>query len=313
MAVGEIKELLEAGVHFGHQTKRWNPKMKPYIFGERNGIYIIDLEKTTVKLKEACEFLRDLAANGGKVLFVGTKKQAQEIVREQATRCKMFYATDRWLGGTLTNFETIKEGIHRHKELTALREDPEKLSHYTKKERAVLEKERGRLQKNLGGIVGLEKRPDCVIVVDSKKEEIAVEEANRLEIPIVGLVDTNCDPDKISHVIPGNDDAIKSIKLVITLLSESILEGVNQYELAHPPPVEEKKVKEVAEKKEEEKKEKLEEPKEKPEALSGEAEEKEQPVIEEDVISVPEKLLASPTKTKTKTKPKKPVRKTKED
>jgi len=227
-----IKELLEAGVHFGHQTKRWNPKMKKYIFGERNGIYIVDLEKTTVKLKEACDFLRDVALRGGKVLFVGTKKQAQETIREQAKRCGMFYATDRWLGGALTNFETIKKGINRLKELNQLKEDPERLSRYTKKEQSLLEKERAKLQKNVGGVMGLERRPDCVIVVDSKKEEIAVEEANRLGIPIVALVDTNCDPDQIDYVIPGNDDAIKAIRLITTILADSILEGRQQFQVS---------------------------------------------------------------------------------
>ena len=230
MALPIIKELLEAGVHFGHQTKRWNPKMKKYIFGERNGIYIVDLEKTTAKLKEACEFLRDLAGRGGKVLFVGTKKQAQETIREQAKRCGMFYATDRWLGGALTNFETIKKGIDRLKALNQLKENPEELSRYTKKEQALLEKERAKLQKNVGGVMGLERRPDGVIVVDSKKEEIAVEEANRLGIPIVALVDTNCDPDQIDYVIPGNDDAIKAIRLITTILADSILEGRQKFQ-----------------------------------------------------------------------------------
>ena len=206
--------------------------MKKYIFGERNGIYIVDLEKTSVKLKEACAFLRDLAARGGKILFVGTKKQAQESIREQAQRCGMFYATDRWLGGMMTNFETIKKGIDRLKELNRLKEDPDRFSHHTKKELALLEKERLKLQKNVGGVLGLEKRPDGLIVVDSKKEEIAVEEANRLGIPIVALVDTNCDPDQIDYVIPGNDDAIKAIRLVTTLLADSILEGREQFQMS---------------------------------------------------------------------------------
>lgn len=229
MATPVIKELLEAGVHFGHQTKRWNPKMKKYIFGERNGIYIVDLEKTSAKLEEACQFLRDLAARGGKVLFVGTKKQAQETIREQAKRCEMFYATDRWLGGTLTNFETIRKGIEHLNKLSHLTGDPARISQHTKKEQARLEKEKARLHKNLGGLVGLDRRPDALVVVDSKKEETAVEEANRLGIPVVGLVDTNCDPDKIDHVIPGNDDAIKAIRLVTTLLANSILDGVEQF------------------------------------------------------------------------------------
>ena len=232
MVLPVIKELLEAGVHFGHQTKRWNPKMKKYIFGERNGIYIVDLEKTSAKLKEACNFLHDLASRGGKVLSVGTKKQAQETIREQAKRCGMFYATDRWLGGALTNFETIQKGIERLKELTRLQEDPERRSGYTKKELATFQKEKEKLQKNVGGLVGLEKRPDCLIIIDSKKEETAVKEANRMRIPIVALVDTNCDPDEVSYVIPGNDDAIKAIRLITSILAESIREGAEQFQLS---------------------------------------------------------------------------------
>lgn len=255
MATAVIKELLEAGVHFGHQTKRWNPKMKKYIFGERNGIYIVDLEQTSAKLQEACAFLKELASRGGKILFVGTKKQAQETIREQAVRCGMFYATDRWLGGMLTNFATVKKRIDRLKELTRLKEDPELLSHYTKKEQSLLEKERQKLQKNVGGVVNLEQRPDCMIVVDSKKEEIAVEEANRLKIPIVALVDTNCDPDQIDYVIPGNDDAIKAIRLVTTMLTNSISEGREQFqkintiekiETKEPAPVQEETAEPVA-------------------------------------------------------------------
>ena len=256
MTVPVIKELLEAGVHFGHQTKRWNPKMKKYIFGERNGIYIVDLEKTTVKLQAACDFLRDLAARGGKILFVGTKKQAQETIREQAKRCSMFYATERWLGGALTNFDTIKKGMDRFQELSRLSEDTSQ--HYTKKEKAQFEKEKRRLEKNLGGLIGLTQQPDCLVVVDSKKEEIAVQEAKRLKIPIVALVDTNCDPDQIDYVIPGNDDAIKAIRLITVILADSILEGVEQWQSSGTG---------LEEKKEEEKKEekevgKAEEPKE---------------------------------------------------
>ncbi|MBI4436550.1 MAG: 30S ribosomal protein S2 [Candidatus Omnitrophica bacterium] len=232
MAAPVIKELLEAGVHFGHQTKRWNPKMKKYIFGERNGIYIVDLEKTAAKLKEACDFLRHVTAKGGKVLLIGTKKQAQETIREEAVRCGMFYVSQRWLGGALTNFETIRKGIERLKELTRLKEDPGQLVKYTKKEQAHLEKERVKLERNLGGLVGLEKRPDCIFVIDSKKEEIAVEEAGRLGIPIVGLVDTNCDPDRIDYVIPGNDDAMKSIRLVIKSIVDAIVEGCEQFKIA---------------------------------------------------------------------------------
>ncbi len=229
MATPAIKELLEAGVHFGHQTKRWNPKMKKYIFGERNSIYIVDLEKTAALLKDACDFLRDLAARGGRILFIGTKKQAQETIQEQAKRCGMFYATNRWLGGTLTNFETIKKGIERLSELNQLLEDSEHASRYTKKELAKVEKERAKLEKNLGGLMGLEKRPDGLVVVDSKKEAIAVEEANRLGIPVVALVDTNCDPDQIAYVIPGNDNAIKAIRLITAILADSIVEGRERY------------------------------------------------------------------------------------
>ncbi len=225
MAIPELKELLEAGVHFGHQTKRWNPKMKPYIFGERNGIYIVNLEKTTAKLKEACEFLKELASRGGKILFVGTKKQAQEVVREEAARCGMFYVTQRWLGGALTNFETIRKRMEHLKELRSLKESPDRLSRYTKKEQAGFEKKREKLERSLGGLIGLEKRPDGLFVIDSKKEAIAVEEASRLGIPVVGLVDTNCDPDKIQYVIPGNDDALRAIRLMTKSVSEAILEG----------------------------------------------------------------------------------------
>ena len=227
-----VKELLESGVHFGHQTKRWNPKMKKYIFGERNSIYIIDLEKTASKLQEAISFLKELASQGGTVLFVGTKKQAQEVVRAEAIRCEMFYVNHRWLGGALTNFETVKKRIDLLRKLLALQADPTAEPRYLKKEWIRLHKEADRLKKNLEGILTMDKRPDCLVVIDSKKEEIAVEEANRLQIPVVGLVDTNCDPDKIDYVIPGNDDAIKSIRLVMTHLADAVLEGRTAYKVS---------------------------------------------------------------------------------
>ena len=229
-----VKELLEAGVHFGHQTKRWNPKMKKYIFGERNSIYIIDLEKTAAKLQEAASFLKEVASRGGTILFVGTKKQAQEVVVQEAKRCGMAYIAHRWLGGTMTNFETVKRRIDRLRYLLALRQDPTEAEKYSKKEWGHLQKEAARLQQNLEGLLGLDKRPDCVVVVDSKKEEIAVEEANRLKIPVVGLVDTNCDPDKIEYVVPGNDDAIKSIRLVLSALADAVLEGRAVYKTSQP-------------------------------------------------------------------------------
>ena len=237
-----VKDLLEAGVHFGHQTKRWNPKMKKYIFGERNSIYIIDLEKTSAKLQEAAAFLKELTSRGGTVLFVGTKKQAQEVVTAEARRCEMFYVTHRWLGGALTNFETVKKRIDLLRYLLTLQADPTAEARYLKKEWSRFQKEANRLKQNLVGILGMEKRPDCLIVVDSKKEEIAVEEANRLHIPVVGLVDTNCDPDKINYVIPGNDDAIKSIRLVISCLTEAIVEGRTAFKVSHQEVKEEKEV-----------------------------------------------------------------------
>ena len=237
-----VKDLLETGVHFGHQTKRWNPKMKKYIFGERNSIYIIDLEKTATKLQEAAAFLKELASRGGTVLFVGTKKQAQEVVTAEARRCEMFYVTHRWLGGALTNFETVKKRIDRLRYLLTLQADPTAEERYLKKEWSHFQKEANRLKQNLEGILPMDKRPDCLIVVDSKKEEIAVEEANRLHIPVVGLVDTNCDPDKINYVIPGNDDAIKSIRLVISCLTEAIVEGRTAFKVSHKEVREEKEI-----------------------------------------------------------------------
>ncbi len=224
MAVITMKELLEAGVHFGHQAKRWNPRMKKYIFGERNGIYIIDLQKTLRKFKEAYNFVSDTAAEGKPVLFVGTKKQAQDSIAEEAVRCGQYYVNQRWLGGMLTNFETLRKGIEKLRKLERMKEDGtyEKIS---KKEVASLEKKRQQLLKNLGGIKDMPALPGAVFVVDPRKEAIAVMEARRLGIPVVGIVDTNCDPDVIDYVIPGNDDAIRAIKLIATKIADAVVEG----------------------------------------------------------------------------------------
>ena len=224
MASLTMKELLEAGVHFGHQTKRWNPKMQKYIFGERNGIYIIDLQKTLKKFREAYAFMRDLAAGGGTVLFVGTKKQAQEAVLEEATRCGMFYVNHRWLGGTLTNFATIRKSIARLKKLDEMKEtgDYERLP---KKEVLGLEREREKLEKTLAGIKNMERLPSAVFIIDPKKETIAVEEAKRLAVPIVAIVDTNCDPTGIDFPVPGNDDAIRAVRLITARMADALNEG----------------------------------------------------------------------------------------
>ena len=225
MAALTMKELLEAGVHFGHQTKRWNPKMQKYIFGERNGIYIIDLQKTLKKFREAYAYVRDLAAGGGTLLMVGTKKQAQETVLEEATRCGMFYVNHRWLGGTLTNFATIRKSIARLKKLDEMKETGG-YDRLPKKEVIVLEREREKLQHTLVGIKNLDRLPSAVFIIDPKKETIAVEEARRLAIPIVAIVDTNCDPSGIDYPIPGNDDAIRSVRLITSRIADAVLEGV---------------------------------------------------------------------------------------
>jgi small subunit ribosomal protein S2 len=209
-----MKELLEAGVHFGHQTKRWNPKMKEYIFGERNGIYIIDLGKTAKRFRDAEEFLTNLAADGGSVLFVGTKRQAQDAVAEEAARCNMFFVNQRWLGGLLTNFTTIQRSLGRLRELEAMATDG-RYDVLSKKEIAKIEKEKRKLQKNLEGIRLMAKLPDAIFVVDTKKEKIAVDEARKLKIPVVGVVDTNCDPEEVDFPIPGNDDALRDRKSVV--------------------------------------------------------------------------------------------------
>jgi len=224
MAALTMKELLEAGVHFGHQTKRWNPKMQKYIFGERNGIYIIDLQKTLKKFREAYAFVRDLAADGGIVLFVGTKKQAQESVFEEATRCGMFYVNHRWLGGTLTNFATIRKSIARLKKLDEMSETGE-YERLPKKEVIGLERERAKLQNALVGIKNMDRLPSAVFIIDPKKEGIAVQEARRLAIPIVAIVDTNCDPTGIDYPVPGNDDAIRSVRLITSRVADAVIEG----------------------------------------------------------------------------------------
>jgi len=223
-----IKQLLEAGVHFGHQTKRWNPKMKKFIFGSRSGIYIIDLEKTEQCINAARDFLMDITSKGEFVLFVGTKKQAQDVIKQEAMRCGMYYVTDRWPGGMLTNFATIKKSINRLKEIEKMRTDGtfEKL---TKKEVARLEKEMAKLNKNFSGIVAMERMPKAAFVVDTKKEETAVLEARRLGIPIVRLIDTNSNPDLVDYPIPGNDDATKSIRTITTVIADTIIEGRKKF------------------------------------------------------------------------------------
>jgi small subunit ribosomal protein S2 len=228
-----MKELLEAGVHFGHQTKRWNPKMKEYIFGERNSIYIVDLQKTLKLFKEALKFATQLGAEGKTVLFVGTKRQAQEVVAEEATRAGMYFVNQRWLGGILTNFTTIQKSIGRFKELTAMATDGG-FDELSKKEVSRLEKERKRLEKNLRGIQTMERLPDAVYIIDSKREEIAVHEARKLGIPVIGIVDTNCDPDRVDYVIPGNDDALRAIKLFTSRLADAIIAGREMKTSAKP-------------------------------------------------------------------------------
>ncbi len=223
-----MKELLEAGVHFGHQTRRWNPKMKPYIFGKRNGIYIIDLQKTLKLFEQVAGFVRDLGAAGKRILFVGTKRQAQEAVAEEAKRCGEFSVTNRWLGGTLTNFVTLRTSIERLKDIEARLGDEN--SPLTKKERLRLERERERMAKNLEGIRDMDDLPDALFVVDPKKEYIAVAEANKLGIPVIAMVDTNCDPELIDYIIPGNDDAIRAIRLFASRIADAYLEGSHQLE-----------------------------------------------------------------------------------
>lgn len=224
MAVVSMKQLLEAGVHFGHQTRRWNPKMKRYIFIERNGIYILDLQKTLGNIEVAYESLKNLVANRGTILFVGTKKQAQEAINEEATRCGMPYVNYRWLGGTLTNFRTIQRRLARLNELAGM-EEKGLLGSLSKKEAQALRTEYAKLERNLGGIRTMTRLPDAIFIVDPRKERIAIQEAMRLEIPIVAIVDTNCDPDEVDYVIPGNDDAIRAIALIARIVADAVLEG----------------------------------------------------------------------------------------
>lgn len=228
MSVVTMRELLEAGVHFGHQTKRWNPKMAQFIFGQRNGIYIINLEKTAQRLEDACNFIRDITSRGENVLFVGTKKQAKEAVISEAQRCDMFSVTERWLGGLMTNFSTIRSSVKRMKEIEAMKEDAS-IEVLTKKEKAALEKEWAKLHKNLAGVADMKKIPGAIIIIDPKKEDTAAREAKKLGVPIVALIDTNSDPDNVDFPIPGNDDAIRAIKLVLSVLADSVLEGKKKF------------------------------------------------------------------------------------
>ena len=219
-----LKDLLEAGVHFGHQTKRWNPKMKEFIFGERNGIYILDLGKTLKLVRDAEEFVSNLAADGRTILFVGTKRQAKDVIAEEAVRCGMFFVNERWLGGLLTNFATIQRSLGRLRDIEAMSTDG-RYDTLSKKEIARNEKERRKLSKNLEGIRGMSRLPDAVFIVDTKKEQIAVDEARKLKIPVIGVVDTNCDPDEVDFVIPGNDDALRSIRLFASRMADAVLNG----------------------------------------------------------------------------------------
>jgi small subunit ribosomal protein S2 len=227
-----MKDLLEAGVHFGHQTKRWNPKMKEYIFGERNGIYILDLAKTAKLFRAAEEFVMNLASDGRTILFVGTKRQAQDAIAEEAQRCGMFFVNQRWLGGLLTNFATIQRSLGRLRDLEAMSTDG-RYDTLSKKEIASIEKEKRKLQRNLDGIRAMSRLPDAVFVVDTRKEKIAVDEARKLKIPVIGVVDTNCDPDEVNFVIPGNDDALRAIRLFASRIAEAVLAGRAVRESAH--------------------------------------------------------------------------------
>jgi small subunit ribosomal protein S2 len=229
MAYLTMKQLLESGVHFGHQTKRWNPKMKTYIYGARNGIYIIDLQQTVKLFKVAYDFIRDTCARGGRVLFVGTKKQGTNSIQDEANRCGMEYINGRWVGGFLTNFQTVRKSIDRLNELENLAENPD-IVISTKKEALMLDRERQRLDKYLGGVRNLKKHPDALFVIDSRREAISIQEANKLGIPVVALVDSNCDPDVVDYVIPGNDDAIRAIKLFCSAMADACIEGTTAYE-----------------------------------------------------------------------------------
>jgi small subunit ribosomal protein S2 len=230
--MGEIsmKQLLEAGVHFGHQTSRWNPKMKPYIFGARNGIHIIDLQQTVTMFKDVEAVVRDLAASGGHILFVGTKKQAQEAIKEEAERCGMYYVHNRWLGGTLTNFATIRQSIERLRKLEEMENDPKIVDALTKKEMLGLKREKAKLEQSLGGIKTMRKLPDAIFVIDPKQEEIAVKEARKLGIPVIAVIDSNCDPDMVDYKVPGNDDAIRAIRLFCSAIAAAIVDGKTIHE-----------------------------------------------------------------------------------
>jgi len=222
-----MKQMLEAGLHFGHQTRRWNPKMKPYIFAPRNGIYIINLDKSIRLFRKAFNYVVEETSKGGYILFVGTKRQAQVIIKEEAVRCGMFYINHRWLGGTLTNFQTIKKGVDRLKSIEAMQEDGS-ISKFPKKEILLMEKERIKLERNIGGIKNMRSLPAAVFVIDPNKEKIVVKEANKLNIPVIALADTNCSPDGIALIIPGNDDAIRAIRLVTSAIADAVLEGRSQ-------------------------------------------------------------------------------------
>ena len=224
MSVISMKQLLEAGVHFGHQTRRWNPKMAPYIYTERNGIYIIDLQKSVGKVDEAYQAVADIAAEGGSILFVGTKKQAQDAIKVEAERCGMYYVNERWLGGMLTNFKTIKSRIARLKNIERMSEDGT-FDVLPKKEVIQLKKEWDKLEKNLGGIKDMKRLPDAIFIVDPKKERICVQEAHTLGIPLIGICDTNCDPEELDYVIPGNDDAIRAVKLIVSKMADAVIEA----------------------------------------------------------------------------------------
>lgn len=245
MAVISMKQLLEAGVHFGHQTRRWNPKMSRFIFTERNGIYIIDLQKTVHKVDEAYNFVKSVAAEGKDILFVGTKKQAQEAIKDEALRCGMFYVNERWLGGMLTNFKTIQTRIRRLRELEKMQEDGT-FDKLPKKEVAMLNNEMEKLERFLGGIKDMKRQPGAMFIVDPKKERIAVAEAKRLGIPIIAIVDTNCDPDEIDFPIPGNDDAIRAVRLLTGKMADAVIEGNQGVSMAEAP-VEETEAEVVAE------------------------------------------------------------------
>ena len=237
MGVISMKQLLEAGVHFGHQTRRWNPKMAPYIYTERNGIYIIDLQKSVGMVDDAYNAIKDIVAEGGKILFVGTKKQAQDAIKTEAERCGMYYINQRWLGGMLTNFKTIQSRINRLKEIEAMAEDGT-FDVLPKKEVTALKKEWEKLEKNLGGIKDMKKAPDAIFVVDPRKERICIQEAHILGIPLIGIADTNCDPEELDYVIPGNDDAIRAVKLIVAKMADAVIEA-NQGEAYEEAPAEE--------------------------------------------------------------------------